>query len=194
MARTSYTARDFYVGQQVIFGRTYGEHTLGTVVRVNQKTITIHQLEPRGVHPVGTIWRVPPGYVEPALSARSKSTFPPMRRPVKKRAPARKPARKASPPLRGTPPSKAYARRLMSPPEYEESLNLAIEEEPEDEREYEDWAEAWANFDKRSLAFGEFGPEDVDYLIDRAADGYSNEIVAEYTKWYEKQKKKMKKR
>ena len=56
----------------VEFGRTNGEKTRGRVVRVNAKTLTVAQLEPRGVQrtrAVGTKWRVPFALVTPVGEA-----------------------------------------------------------------------------------------------------------------------------
>ncbi len=56
-------ASDFSVGEKVMFGRGRGEQTLGEVVKVNRCKLKVKQLESRGtkrVHPVGTIWTVPP--------------------------------------------------------------------------------------------------------------------------------------
>lgn len=57
----------FKVGDKVRFGRTFGEKTVGTVVKVNKKSIKIRQDEVRGMRrerPAGTIWRVAPSLVE----------------------------------------------------------------------------------------------------------------------------------
>lgn len=57
----------FKVGDKVLFGRQFGEKTLGTVVKVNKKSIKIRQDETRGMRrtrPEGTIWRVHPSLVE----------------------------------------------------------------------------------------------------------------------------------
>lgn len=59
------TTQDFKVGEQVYFGRTFGEKTLGEVVKVNPAKLKIKQLDTRGSYksyPVGTIWMVPPGF------------------------------------------------------------------------------------------------------------------------------------
>ena len=53
---------DYRIGDVVIFGRKQGEKTLGTVVKVNQKTVKIRQDEQRGTmksHALGTVWKVP---------------------------------------------------------------------------------------------------------------------------------------
>jgi hypothetical protein len=50
------------VGTQVLYGRPNGEKTLGEIIKVNQKTVKVKQLETRGVqktHRVGTVWTVP---------------------------------------------------------------------------------------------------------------------------------------
>ena len=47
------------VGQRVLFGRENGEKTLGEIVKVNAKCAKIKQIEERGNHSVGTVWRVP---------------------------------------------------------------------------------------------------------------------------------------
>jgi len=52
----------FKVGDKVIFGRTHGEQTRGTVVKVNRTTVLVAQDEDRGVYrtrEVGTKWKVP---------------------------------------------------------------------------------------------------------------------------------------
>lgn len=57
------------VGDKVYFGRAHGEQTLGEVLKVNEKTVKVRQLEPRGVakaHPVGTVWKVPRDEVRPS--------------------------------------------------------------------------------------------------------------------------------
>jgi hypothetical protein len=59
----------FQVGDKVVFGRENGEKTLGTVVKVNAKSVTIRQDEERGasrVREVGTMWRVHPSLVSHA--------------------------------------------------------------------------------------------------------------------------------
>lgn len=57
------TTSDFKVGDKVIFGRSHGEQTEGTVVKVNPTKLKVRQDESRGSmrsHPVGSIWGVPP--------------------------------------------------------------------------------------------------------------------------------------
>ena len=60
------------VGMTVMFGRTHGERTKGTVVKCNPKKAKVRQEEARGSHPVGTLWTVPyslihaDGVAEPA--------------------------------------------------------------------------------------------------------------------------------
>ena len=63
---------DLMKGDRVLFGRTYGEKTLGEVVKVNRVKAKVKQLESRGTYkdyPVGTIWTVP-------LNLLSKTTGP----------------------------------------------------------------------------------------------------------------------
>lgn len=86
----------FRVGQKVMFGRAHGEQTLGEIVRVNPRTITIRQLEGRGTfrnYRVGTIWRVHPKFVHPAEAGASPTKQErrdlPARRHRIRRAPAR---------------------------------------------------------------------------------------------------------
>jgi len=55
----------FQVGQRVIFGRSNGEKTVGTVLKINAKSIKIKQEEARGGYAVGTEWRVHPNCVKP---------------------------------------------------------------------------------------------------------------------------------
>ena len=76
----------FKVGDQVLFGRTHGEQTLGEVVKVNPKKLKIKQLESRGTmrdYPVGSMWAVPPNLVSPVAAkvaqAIEASTTPPKR-------------------------------------------------------------------------------------------------------------------
>lgn len=59
---------DLKPGMQVLFGRSHGEKTLGIVVRVNARSVTVKQAETRGTmraYPVGTIWRVARSMVQP---------------------------------------------------------------------------------------------------------------------------------
>jgi len=52
----------FKVGDKVVFGRTHGEQTNGTVVKVNRTTVIVAQDEERGMYrtrSVGTKWKVP---------------------------------------------------------------------------------------------------------------------------------------
>ncbi len=58
----------FKVGDKVTFGRTFGEKTLGEIVKVNRVKLKVRQLESRGTfrdHPIGTIWTVPPQFCQP---------------------------------------------------------------------------------------------------------------------------------
>lgn len=51
----------FTVNQIVMFGRPNGEKTFGKVISVNQKTVTVEQLQARGVqkeHNIGKKWAV----------------------------------------------------------------------------------------------------------------------------------------
>lgn len=53
---------DYKIGDVVIFGREQGEKTLGTVVKVNRKTVKVRQEESRGMqksHKIGKVWGVP---------------------------------------------------------------------------------------------------------------------------------------
>lgn len=53
-------------GDKVLFGRASGEQTLGTVIKVNAKSIMVQQDEARGTmraYPVGTKWKVAPTFV-----------------------------------------------------------------------------------------------------------------------------------
>ena len=83
--------QSYKVGDQVLFGRSSGEQTLGTVMKVNQKTPKVRQDESRGTmkaHRVGTIWTVPPSLCSPANGAVAKPTQAtlPMALPVAKTA------------------------------------------------------------------------------------------------------------
>ena len=56
------TSSDFNINEQVYFGRSQGEKTLGTIIKINPTTLKVRQDESRGAmksHPVGTIWTVP---------------------------------------------------------------------------------------------------------------------------------------
>jgi len=58
----------FKKGDKVQFGRRNGEKTIGTVVKVNRKTLQIRQDEARGTqrdYKVGTVWKVPPSLCQP---------------------------------------------------------------------------------------------------------------------------------
>ncbi len=50
----------FKVGDKVLFGRSHGEKTVGTVIKINPTKLKVRQDEPRGIHPVGMEWGVPP--------------------------------------------------------------------------------------------------------------------------------------
>lgn len=54
------TTSDFKVGDKVVFGRSHGEQTEGTVVKVNRTKLKVRQDESRRSYPVGSIWGVPP--------------------------------------------------------------------------------------------------------------------------------------
>ena len=71
----------FEVGQKVVFGRSNGEQTVGTVLKINAKSVKIRQDEPRGRYKVGTERRVHPNCVE-ALDPLTEALMPP--RPVEK--------------------------------------------------------------------------------------------------------------
>ena len=62
----------FKVGDRVLFGRTHGEHTLGTVVKINAGSLKVRQDEERGhmrTRAAGTLWRVPPSLCRHADAA-----------------------------------------------------------------------------------------------------------------------------
>jgi len=64
-------ANDCKVGDRVLFGRTNGQKTLGKIVKKNQKTAKIEQLEERGTqkaHAIGKIWKVPYELITPATT------------------------------------------------------------------------------------------------------------------------------
>lgn len=74
---------DFKVGEQVYFGRTFGEKTLGEIVKVNPAKLKVKQLDSRGSYksyPVGTIWMVPPSMCSkvngPVIQEASKPARP----------------------------------------------------------------------------------------------------------------------
>jgi len=64
------------VGQKVVFGRTNGERTVGTVLKVNGKSVKVRQDEARGGKPVGTEWRVHPTLVYPLDGAAAVAPAP----------------------------------------------------------------------------------------------------------------------
>jgi hypothetical protein len=60
---------DFHKGQKVVFGRSHGEQTHGTVIKVNRKSVKVRQDEARGTYrnyPVGTEWKVAKSLCRPA--------------------------------------------------------------------------------------------------------------------------------
>lgn len=46
------------VGKVVFFGRPEGEKTKGEIIKVNQRTVKIKQLEARGTLQAGAVWNV----------------------------------------------------------------------------------------------------------------------------------------
>lgn len=48
------------VNDKIIFGRQNGEKTIATITKINKSKLKVRQDEARGIHPVGTIWTVPP--------------------------------------------------------------------------------------------------------------------------------------
>lgn len=54
------------IGKPVRFGRTYGEQTLGTIVKVNPSRCKVRQDEERGGRRIGTLWNVPFALIHPA--------------------------------------------------------------------------------------------------------------------------------
>ncbi len=52
-------------GTPVVFGRERGEKTRGTIVELLRSRVKIRQEEARGVHRVGTIWKVPFELISP---------------------------------------------------------------------------------------------------------------------------------
>ena len=52
-------------GTPVIFGRALGEKTRGTIVQLMRTRVKVRQEEERGVHRVGTLWKVPFQLVSP---------------------------------------------------------------------------------------------------------------------------------
>jgi len=62
----------------VIFGKQNGEQTLGRVLGIGPKRVKIEQLEARGSHPIGTIWRVDPKLIWGKIpTALNTETTPP---------------------------------------------------------------------------------------------------------------------
>jgi hypothetical protein len=66
---------EFKTGDIVVFGRRRGEQTLGTVIKVNRKSIKIRQEEARGTqksHAVGSKWTVGRTLVRHATEAEAQ--------------------------------------------------------------------------------------------------------------------------
>jgi hypothetical protein len=65
----------FSIGDRVTFGRKNGEKTLGTVVKINRKSIGVKTLERRGNRRsgVGRIWRVHPSLVSPVSDSSDRA-------------------------------------------------------------------------------------------------------------------------
>jgi hypothetical protein len=67
----TYRVKDF-----VVFGRPNGEQTIGRVLKVNIRSISVETLEARGQYgqrPVGQKWRVVPSLLRPATEDEIKS-------------------------------------------------------------------------------------------------------------------------
>lgn len=63
---------DLKKGDRVFFGRTFGEKTLGEIVKLNPKRAKVRTLEARGrlrSYPVGSVWVVPYSLLSPASPA-----------------------------------------------------------------------------------------------------------------------------
>lgn len=72
----------FKIGDKVLFGRTHGEQTLGTVVKVNSTTVVVAQDETRGMQRIrqaGTKWKVPFHLVRHVGAAPATTTVAPVR-------------------------------------------------------------------------------------------------------------------
>lgn len=54
------------IGKPVRFGRTYGEQTKGTIVKVNPSRCKVRQDEDRQGRRIGTLWNVPFALIHPA--------------------------------------------------------------------------------------------------------------------------------
>ena len=68
---------DFKVNDKVLFGRSRGEQTHGTVLGIGRTgKLKVRQDEARGTRPVGTVWTVPQSLCRPA-----GSDAPPAQRP-----------------------------------------------------------------------------------------------------------------
>jgi hypothetical protein len=73
------TLSEFNVGDKVYFGRTHGEQTLGTVMKLGRSKLKVRQDESRGAmksHPVGTIWTVPPSLCRKADGSATTTPAP----------------------------------------------------------------------------------------------------------------------
>jgi len=60
---------DCKVGMKVLFGRSQGEQTLGTIIKVNPQKLKVRQEESRGTmrsYPIGSVWTVPPSLCQAA--------------------------------------------------------------------------------------------------------------------------------
>ena len=70
---------DIKKGDKVYFGRSFGEKTLGEVVKVNRVKVKVRQLESRGTyksHPVGTVWTVPMSLLTKADTGSASRVMP----------------------------------------------------------------------------------------------------------------------
>lgn len=52
------------IGTKVIFGTDNGAKTKGTVVKINRVKAKIRQDEVRNSRPIGTVWGVPPSFIQ----------------------------------------------------------------------------------------------------------------------------------
>lgn len=84
------TLADFSIGDTVLFGRTRGEKTKGTVIRKGRRKLKVRQDEARGTmkdHQVGSIWTVSPSLCRKVKGASAPVTTatatPPPRPPAR---------------------------------------------------------------------------------------------------------------
>lgn len=64
------------VGQEITFGRPNGEKTKGTILKINKSSIKVRQDEARGIHKIGTVWKVHPSMCSTNIQSGQNQTTP----------------------------------------------------------------------------------------------------------------------